>query len=277
MKKIIVVFAAILMANCLFGQTKQESRQMKALENEIQKTKGEIFQLENSLKSDYSDEINELDQHNADLKARIMSESDSLRREGLKDSLLINQKKVAWLSSKSTPVDQAAAQFAIDNKMEKIDNLEKEREIIFYGYTTAASLPKEFSPKELRRRQRAYVIRREELVLGKVERNLSSFAPSSLNNSSNSPATDNGLMVIVDNQCPLFVKFQFSPLDGGERRSIGVDPTKMETIYLTPGKYTVAMYKGGNFTEEHILHINGEKHLYRGKECFGFVYMSRYQ
>lgn len=276
MKKNLLVLVMVVMTTSLFSQTSQEKRQVNALDNEIEKTKKEISILEKSLLSDYSDKIDELDIKNVSLTKRIVLEKDSLRREVLKDSLRINKKTVALLSGKSIPVDQDAVQYEIGGKTKKITDLEQERENIFRRYATASDVPKELSRRELNRRQRAYVIRREDLVLQKVEANISSSASPSIN-PSNSPTTNAGYKIILANDYVLPTLFTISPLNGGDKTSALVDPHQTTEMYLLPGVYEVSFFSGDSSSEKtDILKVDGSKRIFRGKEYFGGAYMPRF-
>ncbi|MDP2944474.1 MAG: hypothetical protein Q8N57_02790 [bacterium] len=231
MKKVIILLVVALMANTsmMFGQTKQEKRQMNALNNEIKRTNKEIPILENGL-----------------------------------------------LSDKLASVDRTAILYKIDGKKEKIADLKQERENIFRRYATTVGVPKELSRRGLNRRQRPYTLRREDLVLQKIEANIASSSSASINPSGSSVA-NSGYKIIVANDYPLPVSFIIRSVNGGDRKTVLLGPSKKADIYLIPGSYLVSFERGGTqYGSDRLLTIDGATHIYNGEECFGFAYMPRF-
>lgn len=157
----------------------------------------------------------------------------------------------------------------------------QERENIFRRYATASDVPKELTPREFRRRQRADFLkiteRKDEIIIKKIEASISS--PSSPGSPSIDPSGSSvanaGYKVIVANDYPLPIKFTFQPLDGRQNESVLVNPSKKEVKYLLPGKYLVSFEGGGNSLNK-TLTVDGTVQVYKGEDCFGFAYMPRF-
>ncbi|MCX6794989.1 MAG: hypothetical protein NTY31_03350 [Candidatus Falkowbacteria bacterium] len=205
-------------------------------------------------------------------KGQMNALDNEIKRTNREISILEN----GLLSDKLTSVNKTAILYKIDGRKEKIADLKQERENIFRRYATASDVPKELSRRELNRRQRAYVIRREDLVLQKVEANISSSASPSIN-PSNSPTTNAGYKIILANDYVLPTLFTISPLNGGDKTSALVDPRQTTEMYLLPGVYEVSFFSGNSFSKEtDILKVDGSKRIFRGKEYFGGAYMPRF-
>ncbi len=226
MKKFVVLLTmvAILAANA-FGQTKQELKQIKALEKEINK---------------------------------IFKQIDVLAKDSLA-ILSVDTYHLTYIRNE------------INRKKEQIADLQKYRDNIFLSFTLTREVPKEASRREIKLRQRGNYLRRQELVIEKVEANLSSVNPSNLS------ATNGGYKVIVANDYVMPVTFIITPIDGGEDKTIVIDPFKKINIYLLPGKYSVSTLNGSSQScADKQLTINGSTHIFKGEECFNFIYMPRF-
>lgn len=146
----------------------------------------------------------------------------------------------------------------------KLSSLQARRDSIIFGFITGNDVPRELQPRELDARLRGNVIRRQELVLGKIETNMSETA------------TSPGLKVIVANDYWLPVTFKFEPLDGGEKISINISSGRKEYLSLIPGQYLVHYLNGGKeISRPAVLNLDGSKHNYQGEHCFGYVYMPK--
>lgn len=225
MRKLAVLLVMAIIAINGFGQTKQESRQISALEKEIKKTFKEI-----------------------DILA--------------KDSLAIHRADTYHLTY---------VRNEIGRKKQKIFDLQNERDNIFLGFATTREVSKEVSRREVKLRQRGNYLRRQELTLQKVESNLSSVDPSGLS------GTDGGYKVIVANDYIMTVTFVISPMDGGEEKTIVIDAHKKIDVYLVPGRYLVSALSESvaSYTDKQMT-INGSTHIFKGEECFNFIYMPRF-
>ncbi|MFA6194561.1 MAG: hypothetical protein WC719_02330 [Patescibacteria group bacterium] len=226
MKKFVVLLAMVaIVASNAFGQTKQESRQINALEKEIKKTFKEIDVL-------------------------------------TKDSLTIHRADTYHLTY---------VRNEISRKKQQIADLQKYRDNLFLSFTLTREVPKEASRREIKLRQRGNYLRRQELVIEKVEANLSSVDPSNLS------ATKGGYKVIVANDYVMTVTFIITSIDGGENKTVVIDPFKKINIYLVPGKYSVATLNGSSQScADSQITINGSTHVFKGEECFNFIYMPRF-
>lgn len=276
MRKIVVLLSLAIMATSALAQTIQEKKQIRALESEIRKIKRDAAILENKLSFDYSDQISALNSRNVVLVKMISIEKDSARRAKLEDSISINKETAARLAYRSISVDREDVQQDIKVKNKKIASLEKERDNIFFRYATTRSVPVELSPRELKRRQRSNVLRREDLVLAKIEANISASSSSTSINPSNSSVSSAGYKVILVNDYVLPVSFVIRPIDGGEKKTIIVPASKKDVVYLIPGRYEVSFFQGANLHNTDILTVDGSTHRYDGEDYFGFAYMSRF-
>lgn len=225
MRKLVVLLVVAIMAINASSQTKQESKQINALEKEIKKTFKEIDVL-------------------------------------AKDSLAIHRADIFHLTY---------VRNEIDRKKQKIADLQNERDNIFLSFATTRELSKEASRREVKLRQRGNYLRRQELVLEKVEANLSSIDPSDL------LGTDRGYKVIVANDYTMTVTFVIRPVDGGEGKSVVVTPREKVNVYLVPGRYLVSTLSGSAaaYTDKQLT-IDGSTHIFKGEDCFNFIYMPRF-
>jgi hypothetical protein len=156
---------------------------------------------------------------------------------------------------------------AIQDKKTRVEELQGRRNEIF-DRATSVEIPGEVSPCELRKRSRGNYLRREEVVLSKVEGNLTVVQPSGLKA---------GYKVIVSNEYYMPTTFLITPVNGGDKTSLLLDQDRRETIFLTPGSYTVTFLNGGNpIGRSAVFNIDGSVHNYKGEECFAFVYMPRW-
>ncbi|GEM_PF-4625553 len=115
------------------------------------------------------------------------------------------------------------------------------------------------------------------LVIKKKEASLSNSASSPSINPSGTPESHAGYKVILANDYPLPINFIIRPINGGEKKSVMIAPSKKSNIYLIPGRYLVSFLKGGTqYGSDELLTIDGAAHIYNGEDCFGFAYMPRY-
>lgn len=281
MKKINVISAVlVVMTATIFGQTVQEKKQMSVLETEIMKTREEVAYLERDLEFDLSPAIDTLKGQISSLYDRIKSEQDSTVIEALKDSLSLKKKEVQRLSKKTISVDRGEAQSDIATKKAKIAGLERERETIFLKYATSVNVPKELSARELRRRERTNVLRREDMVISKIEANIASTSTSATSMSvdpASTPATQAGYKIILVNDHVLPTNFIISPVNGGEGKGVLLGSLKKSITYLIPGRYLVTFQQSGETKGlPQILNVTGEVKIINGESCFGYAYMSRF-
>ena len=114
---------------------------------------------------------------------------------------------------------------------------------------------------QMRRRLQSNVIRRQELVFKKLEQN---------------PVygSELGFKGIIDNKYAYPVTFKFTPLDGGESKSVFVLAGKMQIETLVPGTYAVQFLDGGReLCSPSIFTVNAVINSYGGTPCHWFAYM----
>ena len=145
----------------------------------------------------------------------------------------------------------------------QIYDLAKLKDKISLDYISSSGIPDELTSLEETRRHRSNAVKREAMVMAKINKNLSS-----------SDATADGYKVILDNQYYMPITFAFYPLNGGERTAFNLESGKKATVYLLPGTYEVTFLSGGTQigTSQHLT-IDGQKRIYQGEECFNFAYM----
>lgn len=145
---------------------------------------------------------------------------------------------------------------------QRLDSLIKAKDLIVWEFATSRDVPREMSCIEKEARLRANHIRREELVINKIESNLSSIR------------SDLGYKVILDNAYSQPITFAMHPVDGGEKVSVNVDARSRDVVYLLPGLYEVVFMHGGRAVGKSVrMKIDGQVHRYQGEECFGFAFM----
>ena len=116
------------------------------------------------------------------------------------------------------------------------------------------NIPREMSCITKRRRERSNVIRRQELVLSKIEGNLNSTV--------NPGVSEGGYKVIFDNKYSLNTTFILLGVDGGQRLAVSLAGKTKERHYILPGRYVVEYYVAGRkMNEVGRLTIDGEAHF----------------
>jgi hypothetical protein len=273
MKKIVVflIMAAITAAisSPAVAQTKQQFKQMANLKREISQLNLEIQKLQNSLQPDYSDNIKAL---NAEIIA-LEVVKDSLNGSTASDALdrfaeierQIDLKK-KWQEFYAAKAIKFSENIWINAEIKKnqtkVALLETERDRIFLAVNTGNEIPKEMSNYTRRRCQNSNVVRREELVISKVENNIGAVNPQS---------SRSGYLVILENQNSNIASFEICPLNGGETTSHVLASDKTLDIYLVPGRYLVTVVLGGykRYAPE-VLEITGQVKTVLGRECFGY-------
>jgi hypothetical protein len=270
MRKILfglLIAVAVVGANGVaFGQTKQEKKQISLLEREISSVQNEIQVLRKRLASVSEAEISSVKTDIDSLRALFSRSTDPKLVDKYSKLTRKRQKELSSLEIK------AAGNMAIEKELsalnDKLANLQHERDFIFSQYAATPDVPKEMLKIEQKRRLRSNVVRREELVLEKIENNLGKVEPS---------GNKAGYKVILDNQYHSRITFKIVAINGGDIQSSVVDSRKKETIYLLPGSYTVSFFNGGTqIGNPRSMTIDGRTHTYLGEECFNFAYMPRW-
>jgi len=278
MKKVVFALFATLVAVSAFAQpTRQQRKQLDMLEEEITREKIALVKLEGSLYPDYSQKITAL-QAESDSVKQIVPPADSIAaaKRALETRLLVekNQKQIIHLTAASAEAyKNAEIEANIETKKNKIRELEEQRDRIFFSVATTDEIPREMDRCTTRRRHNANHIRREELVLQKVESGLNGQSGQSI-----TPVADSaGFMIILHNDYALPIQFSIAGINGGDTKSYVLRKGEKTKVYLIPGQYMVTFLRGGN-TIGHpvVLTIDGSVHNYMGEDCFGFAYMPRY-
>jgi len=278
MKKVVFALFAALVAVSMFAQpSHQQRKQLDMLEEEITREKIALVKLEGSLYPDYSQKITALQAENDSVK-QIVPPADSIAaaKRALETRLLVekNQKQIIHLTTASAEAyKNAEIEAKIAEKKNKIRVLEEQRDRIFFSAATTDEIPREMNHCTTRRRHNANHIRREELVIQKVENTLNGQSGQAI-----TPVADSaGFMVILHNDYALPIQFSIAGINGGDKKSYVLRKGEKTKVYLIPGQYMVTFLRGGN-TIGHpvVLTIDGSVHNYMGEDCFGFAYMPRY-
>lgn len=268
MKKVIflsVLMLVVTFSSSVFSQTNHEKRQLSILESEIDKTQSELVKLEKEFQNEKKMEIFELKkqirntQRNANPRVATDFNQPDLAKAEIEN-----------LNSKIDSIDLVISTFEIDMKIDDLENLQAKRtEMIDAWVKPENSIPKEMRASTKNRRQRSNVVRREELVLSKIESNINQqVAPAS---------SGGGYKIIFDNQYSLNTTFVLKGIDGGQRLAVSVAPRTKERHFVVPGNYLVEYYVGGRKSPSVTkLTVDGETHYYETEPCFGFAYKSRY-
>lgn len=273
MKKLFVLlffFALVINASVAFAQTRQQSKQIRALDQQISRLKLEKIRLERKIQPDYAEQIKSL---NSEIKSLEIKAYDTANTPDLNEIAQLEQKinkkrdLLAFFKEKALN-GQNNAQLInqIEEKNSKITFFEGEREKIFLKYTTENQMEREMTLRTKERRQRANVIRREEMVIQKVEKNLDSVNPTNSNG---------GYLVILCNQNYNHASFKISSMDGAEHTSHTLKGKTSLDVYLLPGKYLITSTVGGiKELNPIVIEITGEVKSLFGRECFGYALVS---
>jgi len=270
-----IVFVLALIALMVVGQetasgqtTRHEKNQLALLEAEISKLEKEILQEERSLAREKHGVQYQLRQQ----VRRLEIQADPRRAQSIA--------QVDWAKAELERVKlqiDSVGRVSSTPEIEKLKGdlaqLEEQRVEMIQGFLSPDySVPREMGVVTKKRRQRANVIRREELVLSKIENNIG--GPAAAINPNNDQA---GYKVIFDNKYSLSTTFVLQPLNGSERLAVSLSPRSKETHYLLPGVYLVEFYVNGARADylTSRLTVDGTRHYYEGEPCFGFAYKSR--
>lgn len=263
------------------SQTKQEKEQIYLLERQIKKDQRKLAQLERQRKPDYTQMIENL-RIEIDSLDNELATVNSVRRENEINLLIISLKdKKRRLERKMVGVDNSFVDFQIDHVQKQIIDLQNQRDLIFMRYSTTTDIPKEVSQSTVRKRERGNTLRREEMVISKMEINLKESTLDSGYDKRNYSIVPKdkkvGYKVIIDNEYWRPITFEFVPKDGGEYYSVNVRPTKngkFTEIYLLPGMYDVHYKNGGtDICLPRVMHIDGVIRNYQGVDCFNYAWM----
>jgi hypothetical protein len=268
MKNLVVflIFVVVLATNQVaFGQSAQEKKKMNLIEKEISRLEKELFKAEKKFEKEKNLAIFKLKK---DLKVANM-QSDPKRAREIGD--------VAWaqaefevISSKIDSISLISSNSEIDDIRLDIEYYQTQKEELISAWISQDNTaPRELSIVSKNRRQRANFVRREELVLSKIEGNI--------NQQIDGGVEGGGYKVIFDNKYSLNTTFILRSVDGGERLAVSLAPRTKERHYVIPGRYLVESVVGGRKSlMVHNLTVDGEMHYYETEPCFGFVSKDRY-
>jgi len=265
-----VVACLVISQQTLFGQTtRQEKNQLALLESEIVRLENIIVQDTKTLEKDKHEvqfelwkELRRLELQADPRRAASVAEIEWAKNEMERIKLQIDS------------VESISPSQDFEFKKTQLTQLQDQRDQLIQTYLFPdQTIPKEMGKLTKSRRQNSNVIRREELVLVKIENNIGGTG-AAIN--PNDEAT--GYKVIFDNKYSLSTTFALVPLNGGEKLSINLAPRTRADSYVLPGKYLVEFYVNGRKRDELTspLTIDGTSHQYEGESCFGFVYKSRF-
>ena len=260
-----IVFLFFFFSLIVVSQTRQQTKQVRALDQEISRLKLDKIRLERQIQPNYAEEIK-----------RLSCEIDSLAKMSLEGLTLPEIAKMEQETNKKRDLLALYEEKALNaqnnpqlkkqivEKDSEISFFKGEREKIFLEFATSNQIPREMTDRIKGRRQNANVLRREEMVIEKVEGNLGSVNPQENSNG--------GYLVILSNQNYNDVNFSIQPIDGGDKVGHVLKGKTNLDIYLIPGRYLVTATVGGiKKLDPIIINITGEKMTIFGRECFSYA------
>ena len=262
-----LIFVVILATNQVaFGQSAQEEKKMNLIEKEISRLEKEFFKAEKNLEKEKNLAIFKLKK---DLK-RANIEGDPSQARKTTDDVDSAQVRAKLIKFQIDSISLISSNSEIDDIRFDIEYYQNQREKLISAWISQGNVvPRELSVLSKNRRQRANFVRREELVLSKIEGNI--------NQQIDGGSEGGGYKVIFDNKYSLNVTFILRSVDGGERLAVSLAPRTKERHYVIPGKYLVeTIISGRKSPIVHELNIDGQKHYFEGEPCFGLVSRSRY-
>lgn len=268
MKKLILLLIFVLVASMghsVLAQTAQEKQQMKLIEREVSRLESELKSFQRQLDKQKKLEVYKLQRELREAEKL----ADTRRNKELESVAWANQVKDSLLLEIDS-IESINTNLDIEYKLEEIFNIRQKKEEMIERWTSPEyNIPREMSCVTKRRRERSNVIRRQELVLSKIEGNLNSTV--------NPGVSEGGYKVIFDNKYSLNTTFILLGVDGGQRLAVSLAGKTKERHYILPGRYVVEYYVAGRkMNEVGRLTIDGEAHFYETEPCFGFVYKARY-
>ena len=273
-KKNFFLVAFIVLATSVFAQmSTPDNNKVRALDKEINRLEKVIGDRNKEMVnlSDYStlikkeqvslDSLRALDPKTAyGLKLKDKAVKD---KSDFLNALVKKQNKFESESWKFKEIKSLSAQLV---------EYKSDREVIFQNYIADSGTQKELGCVQTKRLFRGLAVRhadrietnearREELTFDKLKQN--PVYGDSL-----------GLSVIIANKYWMPITFQFTPMDGGESKSILVYPGKVIKKMFVPGKYLVSYLNGGReICESRQVTVNAVINDYNGMDCHAFVYM----
>ncbi len=270
MKKLViflVLMTVVVIGQPVFGQTAQEKKQMTLVEREISRLESELHSLERA-----EGRRTAQNKFNLRIKIRELEPQADPRRAKSEEGMLWAKSQINSLQLQIDSIDSLAESFEISYKREDLAAYQDQRQAMLDRWTA----PKNSIPREMRvvtknRRLRANTIRREELVLTKIESNLEG---SQIIRPLPQGA---GYQIILDNKSPHLVTFMLKGISGGESVSFTLGPRTKERHSVLPDVYLVEFYMNGRKIQSAELSkmtIDGQVRYYEGEPVFGYAYKS---
>lgn len=268
MKKLIFFMISMILfsiSHSAFAQTSQEKEQFKIIEREIKLLESELKSYQKGF-----DKQKKVEAYQLKRELREIERFTDARQNKDIESLVLAKQIKDSLTSQIDSIESITSNLDIEYKLEELFNMRRKREEMIERWTSPEyNVPREMSCITKRRRERSNVIRREELVLSKIEGNLNSTV--------NPGVSEGGYKVIFDNKYSLNTTFILLGVDGGQRLAVSLAPKTKERHYVLPGIYLVEAYVSGRKVgQARRLTVDGEAHSYETEPCFGFVYKERY-
>lgn len=268
MKELVIFLALMAVAAIgqpVFGQTAQEKKQMSLIEAEIARLENEVRVLEKNEERQTAKDKFELRRQIRELELRA-----DPRRAKSEEDMLFARTEMNKLWLKIDSLDSLIESFEISFKREEIDRYQDERQAMIKRWTAPSNtIPREMRVVTKNRRLRANEVRREDLVISKIENNL---------NSAISPTADkSGYQIILDNKSPHLVTFMLRGIKGGESVSFTLSPRTKERHAVVPDVYFVDFFVNGRKVqtqEVNKMTIDGQVRYYEGEPTFGYAYKS---
>lgn len=270
----------IVSASSIAQPTRQERKELTSLDREIKKLDFQINRLELKIYSagyspvDYLGEIKTL-------KTRV----DSLAKFKPKNVVEMAQRdaQIAKLDSMIQYDYQQLAKMPdvrnliqdLNWKWNRIEKLVKDRDRIYDRVYISNQIPREMGDKTVHRRLNSNIVRRQEMVIGKIENSVNGTSVSVASISSQpGMITNDGYKVIFHNVYCSNVVFKIEPVDGGDRTAYCLKSGQKEIHYLLPGRYLIHYLSDGvELCSPQILNIDGQVRTYEGESCYNFAYM----
>ncbi|MDD2354196.1 MAG: hypothetical protein PHX76_02325 [Patescibacteria group bacterium] len=251
MKQLIVFLLLVFIASHSMAQSAYEKEKMDLIESEIARLEKKQMKLKKELNREKEDQISKLKR---DLKKH--------------EKGTVYTEEASKIQAKIDSITNIESNFQLDVLGFDLEYYKNARRDLIESWTKQ-DVPRELSYYRKLRRSRANEIRREELVLEKIENNI--------NQRIEGGAVEGGYKVIFDNKYSQNVTFILRALDGSQRFAISLAPRTKERHYILPGSYQVeGIISGRRLRDVSYLNIDGEQHYYETEPCFGFVLKEAY-
>lgn len=280
----VIIMSMIVSSGAVFAQnTRADQQKIDDIAYAISQKRAEIARIDARLINlvDYSAAIKAV---SFEIDSLLLSKPETETGQKLQ-KIEVNQKMSALnvlLKKQKTFGKYAGKKVERDALTVQIAQLETQKNAIFQTYITDTKVPKELSPKELRMRDRGFDARHQDLTANREERIESYSAKSAgltFQKLKNNPVLGDTLSLkgIISNQYVVPVAFKFTPLDGGESKTLLVGPGKVIEESLVPGKYQVTFWNGGRqIGQPSTFTVNAVVTSYDGAPCHWWVYQPRY-